>query len=289
MSDHHSPSILPVVALLVAASLWGVFWYPLRWLEQQGVHGLWAAYWIYAATLLVALPSLWRGRAAVVRHPGTLLVIALANGWCNVSFFVAVIDGNILRVLLLFYLSPIWTVIIARLVLGERLSPAAWGHFGLALIGAVVMLWEPGLGWPWPQSEADWLALSSGVAFAFGNVAIRKVDKVAVSVKTGVAWSGCFILAALWIAWAGLPAPVVEPKVVLGALALGLFGMVIMTSCVLYGVSRLPAHRSAVIMLFELVVGAVSQQWLTDELVLPREWMGGALILLAAWLSARRS
>lgn len=288
MSDHRLSSFLPVAALLLAASLWGVFWYPLRWLEEQGVAGLWAAYWIYAATLLVALPSLWRGRADVWRNPRALIIIALANGWCNVSFFLAVIDGNILRVLLLFYLSPLWTVVIARLFLRERPSSAAWMHLGLALAGGLVMLWEPGMGWPWPQTQADWLALSSGLTFAIGNVATRKVEAVPVSVKTGAAWSGCFVLAALWVTWAGVPAPDVAPSVVAGALALGLFGMVIMTSCALYGVSRLPAHRSAVIMLFELVVGAASQQWLTDEQVLPREWFGGAMILLAAWLTARR-
>jgi drug/metabolite transporter (DMT)-like permease len=56
---------------------------------------------------------------------------------------------------------------------------------------------------------------------------------------------------------------------------------------VLYGVTHMPIHRSAVILLFEIVVGAVSSLLLTDEIVLPREWVGGSMIILAAYLAAR--
>jgi drug/metabolite transporter (DMT)-like permease len=59
-----------------------------------------------------------------------------------------------------------------------------------------------------------------------------------------------------------------------------------MTVTVIYGVSHMPVHRSAVILLFELVVGAVSSLILTDERVLLQEWLGGALILTAAYLAA---
>ncbi len=60
-----------------------------------------------------------------------------------------------------------------------------------------------------------------------------------------------------------------------------------MTVTVLYGVSHMPVHRSAVILLFELVIGAVSALLLTDEVVLMREWLGGALIVAAAYMAAR--
>jgi drug/metabolite transporter (DMT)-like permease len=49
----------------------------------------------------------------------------------------------------------------------------------------------------------------------------------------------------------------------------------------------MPVHRSAVILLFELVVGAVSSLYLTDEVILLREWIGGSMIIIAACLVAR--
>ena len=277
----------PILALLFAATLWGLFWYPLRWLESRGVDGLWAVLLIYSSTMLVAVPMLWRHWPQFRGNPATLLIIGLANGWCNVSFFLAVLDGTVVRVVLLFYLSPVWSVLLGRIILGERLSPRAWRNWTLAIIGALIMLADPGVGFPVPQSTADWLAVSSGLAFSLGNVLTRRAAHMAVGAKTAAAWSGCFLIAVVWQWIAPAPAPPFDSTSLSVAISLGIFGIVIMTSCVLYGVSRLPVYQSSVIMLFELVVAAISAQWLTDELVTTREWIGGSLILIAAWLSAR--
>jgi drug/metabolite transporter (DMT)-like permease len=59
------------------------------------------------------------------------------------------------------------------------------------------------------------------------------------------------------------------------------------TLLVQYGVTHLPVHRSAVLTFIELVAGAISQQLLTDEIVAVYEWVGGALIVVGAYLAAR--
>jgi hypothetical protein len=71
------------------------------------------------------------------------------------------------------------------------------------------------------------------------------------------------------------------------AVLLGVCGFLVMTLAVQYGVVHMPVHRSAVILLFELVVGAVSSLLLTDETVSPREWLGGGMIVAASYLAAR--
>ena len=101
-----------------------------------------------------------------------------------------------------------------------------------------------------------------------------------------LAWLGVVLVAGAWILAANQPVPVVSYPVWAGAVLLGWFGFLIMTVTVIYGVTHMPLHRSAVILLFELVVGAVSALLLTDEQVLPREWLGGGLILMAAYLTA---
>jgi len=286
MSSKQSHNILPVLALLLGATLWGVFWYPLRLLEQSGLAGLWATLLIYGAALMVGLPVILKRRYPIVR-PWMLLLLAYVSAWCNIAFILAIIEGNVVRVTLLFFLSPLWTVILGRLLLNEPLTRAARTTLLLALVGALVMLWDSEMGVPWPQGEADWLALSSGFAFALSNVLIRKMHDVEIWVKTVFTWGGAVSLAAVWILLAGMPLPEVERGVVLGALSVGAIGMVVMTLVVLYGVTHMPAHRSAVILLFELVVGAVSAQLLTDEHVLLNEWIGGVLIVLAGWYAAR--
>lgn len=283
--------LLPLAALLMGATFWGTLWYPLRLLEARGLEGLWASLVVYGSAAVVGLIGLCfrRRPAPSSASPGLdgFAVLALASGWCNVAFIVAVLEGHVLRVMLLFYLAPLWTVVLARLLLGEVLSPRAKLTMALAMAGALIMLWDRETGVPWPGSVADWLALSSGFAFALSNVTVRRLQQVPVWDKCVVAWSGVVLVAAVWLLLWGSQPPPAEAAVVGWAAAIGVFGMVLMTFAVVYGVTHLPAHRAAVILLFELVIAAASAQVLTDEEVQANEWFGGVLILLAGWYAAR--
>jgi len=282
----------PVFSLLLAATLWGVFWFPLRWLEQLGLGGLWQTLFIYTGTLWVVVIIVWRQgarfRSELGLAPWPLLFMALASGWCNTAFILAMLEGEVMRVLLLFYLSPLWATLIGWLFLKEELHILSILVLVVALSGAVVMLWHPGMGYPWPHDAADWLALSAGISFAILNSLVRFTDQVSIPVKTAVAWLGAIVISGVLILFSGVGMSDVPFAAAGYAWLIGALLMVIMTFSVVYGVTHMPVHRSSVILLFELVAGAVSSQWLTDEVILPREWIGGALVIMAAWLSARR-
>jgi drug/metabolite transporter (DMT)-like permease len=287
MSDRQSQTLLPVISLLIAATLWGVSWYPLRLLEHQGVNGLWTSVIIYSIPMIIGfvvfrhvLPQFWR-------HPWLVIIVALGNGWCNVAFIIAVLDGEVMRVLLLFYLSPLWATILGWLWLGENLSRISIATLMLALLGALVMLWDPNIGAPWPKQSADWLAISSGMAFAGANVTLRKLQDVSLQVKTVASWTGVTILASIWLLLANHSFPQATTETWLWLTLFGPLVVLAMTYSVFYGVTHLPVHKSAVILLFELVVGAISSQMLTDEIIGLNEWIGGGLIILAAYLSTR--
>jgi drug/metabolite transporter (DMT)-like permease len=289
MPTRTAPRYLPVVSILLGAGLWGVIWYPLRLLEAEGFSGVWLTLTLYATALIASLPFLYRSLADFARRPRLLLLLMLTAGWTNIAFVEAVLEGNILRVLLLFYLSPLWTVVFGRLLLRETLSGVAFASLGLAMSGALTMLWNARIGIPWPRDTADWLALSSGMAFALSNVLVRKMTDVSVPAKAATVWGGVVLVALIIIPMLGLAVPDVTPATIMAAVALGLFGILFMTLMVQYGVTHLPVHRSAVLALVELVAGAASQQLLTNEVITLREWMGGALILVGAYLSARVS
>jgi len=283
MSSKYPNTFLPILGLLFSATFWGVFWYPLRALEGQGLHGLWLTLFIFGAALCIGL-VFCRQRLSQLSHPW-LLLLALASGWCNASFILAILEGSIVRVLLLFYLSPLWTVIIGKVLLKETLSLTAKWTFVLALIGALVMLWDSELGIPWPQGQSDWLAISAGITFSLANVIIRKLQDVDLMVRALATWWGAFMLAVVGLFVMATPFQAVDSIVVFEAMALGAIGIVTVTLISMYGLSKLPVHRSAVIMLFELVIGAVSAHFLTNELVQPTEWIGGVMIIIAAWLA----
>ena len=277
--------MLPVIGLLFAATMWGLIWYPLRLLEESGMHGLWASALMYCGTLIIAIPVLFKGWKEWKEHPYLFFFMAIAAGWTNIAFILAVLDGNVVRVLLLFYLSPLWATLLGVFFLGEQLSRRAIGILGIAMIGAVIMLWHESLGFPAPRDTADWMALSAGIAFAITNVLIHKLNKASIMVKTATGWLGVLLIAFPLIIFTGQPLSV-SSETIAGAWILGAVAMTLMNIAVVYGVTNMPVHRSAIILLFEVVVGAVSSLLLTNEVIELREWIGGVLVILAAYLTA---
>ena len=278
-------SIFPILTLLFGATMWGLVWYPIRLFEAQGLHGLWSSALMYCGTLVVAIPVLYKGWRSWLVHPWLFFFMAIATGWTNVAFILAILEGSIVRVLLLFYLSPLWATLLGYFFLGEQLSRRAVIVLIVAMVGAVIMLWDDSLGFPAPQSKADWLALSAGVAFAVTNVLIHKLNDASVMLKTATGWLGVFIVAFVLIYFTG-EINTATTEVMVWAWLLGVFIMTLMNISVVYGVTHMPVHRSAIILLFEIVVGAASALLLTDEVIHLREWIGGSLVMLAAYLTA---
>ena len=278
---------LPALSLLFTATLWGIVWYPLRLLESRGLGGLWSALISYGAALSACLWVFVTARRSLRENLLPLVLLGLSAGWCNVAFIMAVLDGTVVRVLLLFYLSPFWAVCLGWLLLGERLDGRMLLVFLLAVGGAAIMLWDARIGLPWPRGASDWLAVSAGFAFALSNVIARRLQTTGVWLKSVATWTGVVVVAGAWVAASHSAFPVIGAATVLFAILLGVGGFLVMTVTVQYGVARMPVHRSAVILVFELVAGAVSSLLLTDETVLPREWLGGAMIVTAAWQAAR--
>ena len=280
-------SVYAISGLLTGATVWGVVWYPFRMLNGMGVNGIASTLIIFAIALSIGLIVYWHALREI--HPGAarLIWIGLAAGWTNLAYVVAVIHGEVVRVMLLFYLAPLWTVFFARYFLGERLNKVAFGVMALALSGALVMLWRPEFGKPWPKNSAEWIAISAGIAFALTNVLTRQATQFSVQLKALTVWCGVAMVALLW---ALIEPPHWHNVVQLNAAGFGwliLVGLTIFiaTAAMQYGLTHTPANRAIVILLFELVVVAVSSYYLAHEVLNPREWIGGAMIVAASIFS----
>jgi drug/metabolite transporter (DMT)-like permease len=278
----------PVLSLLAGATMWGVVWYPMRLLESHGLSGPWLTMLLYLAATIGGLILAARQLQSLLRQPLLMVGIALSAGWTNLAFVLAILDGNVMRVLFLFYLSPAWAILLGWLVMKEHIDRWTVAILIVALTGGWLMLLRPGSAIPLPTNAADWLALTSGIAFAVSNVFVNKAQDTSVSIKSLTAWIGVTVLSVVLIILRDEPVPHFSFSLILGVIALGWLGTVVMTLFVQYGVTHMPVHRSGVILLFELVAGALSQQLLTDESLVAREWFGGALVVAASLLIAGR-
>src|ERR1700754_1549066 len=172
----------PTLAILIGASVWGVVWYPLRTLAALGVTGIAASALTSGAGCLFVLLVRYRALKTVRWH-WLLPALALAAGITNLGFVWGSIHGQVMRVLLLFYLIPAWTALFAHFILHERLTRPGVALAGLSLAGAVTMLWSPELGLPLPANLAEWAGLMGGMGFAMSNVLIVKVSRVLPAMK----------------------------------------------------------------------------------------------------------
>jgi len=283
-----------VLGLLAGASLWGVVWYPYRVLDQAGIDGIWSTLFTYGLALVVGIACFPRQARVLLRIPPLALLMGISIGWSNLAYVLGVLEGEVMRVLLLFYLAPLWTPPIARVALGERLDAAGYGVMGLAIAGAISMLWRPELGFPWPAARGEWLGLAGGFLFALGNVMVRKLQDMTDVAKSIVIWAGVTLAALVHLPGSRMGAErawglAFEQAPLVAVVGLALF---VMSLALQYGLSRLPANRAIVILLFELVVAAVAAHYLAGERLRTADWIGGALIasatLASGWLESRR-
>jgi drug/metabolite transporter (DMT)-like permease len=205
------------------------------------------------------------------------------------GYVLAVIGGEVMRVVLLFYLAPVWTVIFARWLLGEKLS--GWGVLIMAFsfAGALTMLWPQGGGLPLPANQAEWIALSAGATFALSNVVTRKVEGADAWAKSLAIWTGVTLIALLALSFEQAPfafsstATLPTWLILIGVgLAIG-----IMTLAVQYGLSHTSANQAIIIFLFEMVVAAIASYFLADEALTLREWAGAVMIIAGSLFSGQ--
>ena len=289
-----------IFGLLFGAFCWGIIWYPYRLMAEAGVSGVASSFYTYCIATLLAgtyfskyLVRHWR---ALFKQPQNVLWIGLIAGWTNLSYVLAVIDGEVMRVMLLFYLSPLWTLLLARFWLQEPITKIGFISITIALIGAYIMLAGPfsvvESSLPLPRNSAEWLALSAGIGFSLTNVITRKSSHLSLLQKSFAVWVGVIVVAAvcapLLVHFYGQN--FVAPSFFsinnwLMMLMIALL-LVAATMLVQFGVTQLTAVRASVLFLFELVVAAIASYYLVHEAMTLNEWLGGLLIIASALTAA---
>jgi drug/metabolite transporter (DMT)-like permease len=281
-------AMLAAGALVINAWVWGVSWWPMRQLQGLGLHPLWTTALVYFV-VLAGLLVFYRGSLkGFIAHP-QLWMLALAAGMTNVGFNWAVTVGDVVRVVLLFYLMPAWSVLVAWAVLGEKPTGASLLRLVIAMTGVLIVLKAPGASWPVPQGLPDWLALMGGFSFAWTNVMLSKLSHTPTGSRMLAMFAGGAMLA-LGAALVGMSQQIVPALALEGLAPLFVIGLslafFISNAALQYGAARLAATTTALVMLTEIIFASGSAALLGAAAFTPRIWLGGSLIVLAALMAA---
>lgn len=264
-------TLLPQILLVTGAVAWGLGWLPLHHFASVGLVGMPLVLLVYGLLSLFAIPVLWFERRAWMPQRNGLLAIAVCGGGATAALVTALAIGEVVRVMLLFYLAPVWGVLGGWLLLGERLTPLRIGALLLAMLGIALTL-NISSALTHPLSGSDWLALAAGLGFSLNNLATRAADQVPLASKTLAPFLGSALIAVVLCPVLGeYPPP----------LSLTLSWLLSMAA-VQYGVSHIEAGRAAVLVVFELVAAVLSSAWLGNQAIGTHEWLGAALVMIAA-------
>ena len=272
-------------ALLIAAGMWGLFWIPQRALEAGGLTGGWATISQMVIPFAMLLPiSLWRlykGQSFGLEFP----LIGLLFGGGIACYANSFLLTDVVRALILFYITPVWTTIFEIVFLRQIPRFYRYITLVLALSGVWIVFGQEGV-IPLPQNSGDWIALLGGILIAASAVRmeIKKPEGIYPILFSFFFYGGLFTLIQSYFLSDYLgDAPSIESWVAMMPwLILIAILFHIPTNIVILGApSRIGAGIFSIIILFEIVVGTFSAAVLTDELIGWREILGSSFIIFA--------
>jgi drug/metabolite transporter (DMT)-like permease len=95
------------MALLLGATSWGILWYPFRVIDAGGLAAPIATLVAYAIAVTLGGIVFYRAWREFAVHPTWLFGIGLSSGITNVAYLVAIMEADVVRIVLLFYLAPL--------------------------------------------------------------------------------------------------------------------------------------------------------------------------------------
>jgi drug/metabolite transporter (DMT)-like permease len=270
-------------AVALCGALWGVYWLPLRVLAEMGLAGSWATVAFFVVCLPPAVVLALLARRQIKAQLRTFLWLAVINGLVFNLYSNAFGGTTVFNVLFLFYLSPIWSILIARFWFGERIGLARIACVVAGLAGLVLMLSKDG-GWPLPRNLADWMAIASGVLWAIVTIRIRKSTEVGAAANSAAFFLGGLVLAVLF-AWILGSDQVPAPQAIGAAwplvAAIAWLAWLPSQFLLFWGVRRISPVRTGILLMTELVSGVATAAWLSGDPITWQQAVGGALILAA--------
>ncbi len=280
---------LVVLVLFISSIGWGLTWLPLKAMNDIGLDAMLLVLIAFSSAGLMLLPALIIQRKAWLPKFQFVLLVALFGGMANASFQTAIYHGDVIRVMILFYLLPVWSIIGGKIFFKEKLDAIRVTAVIAALTGAVLIL---GINESFFQkfSYIDLLGICSGLGLALNNLVFRATPDIPVASKISAMFLGCATMIAVSIAIGGATIIYPENISITGyAFVYGMIWITLITFGTQWSVTHLEAGRSSLIIVSELVVAVVSAAIITQADMSTVEIAGGLLVLSAAIIEGTRT
>lgn len=268
-----------LLIIFLASSFWGVLWVPMRHIEAMGLSGLWVVVLFHFLPAFAMLPLIVRTAPSSGSDWGRAAVAGALMGAGFALYALGLVVASVTKTVILFYMTPIWSTVIAYFVLRERAGWGRWLAIATALVGCVLVTgvsrdelrFDP----------TDLLGLLSGLFWAWGSVMIRRYDGlnfVTVSFLQYLFGGIMALLAALY-----LSDPIPQLNALLQAIPPAFLASVVVFLPSVLLIFRIMQYVSpglvGILMLSEALVAAVSAAFWLGETLSSTQWIGVGAIL----------
>ncbi|WP_036318629.1 EamA family transporter RarD [Microbacterium indicum] len=237
---------------------------------------------VLCAILLFATRG-WRRVFAIVRTPRTLGWTAVAGILIYVNwqvFLLASQTGHVLEASLGYFINPIATVLLAVLVLHERLRPLQWAAIGVAAVAVAVIVVFYG--------SVPWTALILSASFALYGL-VKKVKLSRVDPVSGLTFETAWLTP---LAIVQLVVVSATTGITLGhggaghTILLALAGAVTAVPLLLFAAAtqRVSLTTTGLLQFAAPILQFVTGAFLLHEAMPPERWLGFAIIWVACAL-----
>lgn len=277
-----------VIVLFASSIGWGLTWLPIKALNDMGLNSLYLIFIAFLSGALVLSPWLYHQYKHWKSEIKFMLLIALAGGFANAAFQTAIFHGDVIRVMILFYMLPVWSVLGGWLFLKEKVDVLRMLTIVLCLSGAFMILdvlntsWQ-GISW------IDILAIGSGMGLAATIILFRFTQQIPVMSKVSSMFIGCTILTGISILTFKISPDFTDNGAITLTILYGALWLTLISIGTQWAVTQMEAGRSAIIIVMELVAAVISAAILTNAELRLTEVIGGLMVLSAAVLEGSRS
>lgn len=281
-------NILASGVAFLSASIWGLFWLPLREIDQHGLSGPWTVVAINLFPLLLFLPVAFIRRRKIAGNFQSLMIISSLMSAGLIFYMLGLVYTSIMRATLLFYMTPVWSTLFGMILLREKVNGQRWLAIAIGFAGLFLMLSSKGsVGGD--LNIGDAMGFIAGISWGAGAAYSRLRGDLPPADTSACIYFLSFVLAVVLIGpLAGSNYAVPEWGAWLAAapVALGFSLLIFMPTLyiIIWCTQHLSPGRVGILMMSEVLVAAISAPLLAGELLTLQEWLGGALIVGAGVL-----
>ena len=268
-----------LLLVCAAASVWGLIWVPMRYVESLGVSGLWVVVGFQILPFIALFPFCQKSLLKNRTDWGVYLAAGGAMGLGFALYSLGLVVASVTKTTVLFYLTPIWSTILGTLYLSEKLNLQRWIAISIGLIGCMLIMQMNVFDLQFAKS--DFFGLFSGLSWSVGSIIIGKYPKANVMNITLFQYGVGAFLAAIAALYLGVQMPTME--IVASALPVTFVASVCVFLPSVLIIFRVNQYVSpglvGILMLSEVVVAALSSALFIGEHLDYWQWVGFVAII----------